>query len=378
MTESVLVHQSIDGLPPAPAFAAVARFVYQPGAVFGPAAGTGPVCMHIESGSMVFSAKGPLLHTSGSQPPTVMPPDVEFLVVAGDQLVVPGNVTHSARTQGQLPASMVGVAIFPDAPALQFPPGISFQALALGQAAILPDEPVRVDLVRRTVTDEPLRRIAGFTLLHVESGSVSVTVDGPGVAITRAPAADAPPGPPGPPEPVPPGGQVLLAAGDSGMVPTGVGIALRASGAPAVLLQATAVPDPAGRQAVVRRFYYDAWNSGRPGLVDQLFAQDFVNHVLLPGQLDGRAGVRQLLDGLSTAFPDGSVSIDLQFAQADRVVTRHTFRGTHRGTFLGVAPTQRPVTVTGIDLHLVDGGTIRQAWGYLDLVGLAGQLGVLP
>jgi len=378
MPESVLVRQTIGGLPPAPAFAAVARFVYQPGAVFGPAAGTGPVCMYIEAGGMTFTGQGPLLLTSGAAEPRWMPSGIGFQVVAGDQLVVPGNVTHSASTIGTDPASMVGVAMFPSAPPLQFPPGISFEALALGQFDSLPGEPVLVELDRHELPDgatRPISRPAGFTLLHLESGSLGIDADLPGAAVVRA-AAAGPPGPPGPPEPIPAGGHVVLAAGDAASVPAGVGLAVRAIG-PTSYLQASAAPDAASRRALVNQYYYDAWDGRNPALVDQLFAPGFLNHHLLNGQAGGRAGVRQLLETLHKAFPDGSLSVDLQLAQADQVVTRHTFRGTHQGRFMGVPATGRQVRITGIDLHTVEAGAIQQAWGYLDLAGLARQLGVL-
>ncbi|MEU5847003.1 ester cyclase family protein [Saccharopolyspora shandongensis] len=131
-------------------------------------------------------------------------------------------------------------------------------------------------------------------------------------------------------------------------------------------------------KALARRFFYDVWSNGKLELIDELFAPEFTNGLPLPGQRPGVAGVRQLVRRLRSAFPDGSVSVDLQLATEDRVVSRYTFRGTHRGTFRGVPATGKTVEVTGIGIHAVGpGGRITAHWGYFDDMTLIMQLGLL-
>jgi predicted ester cyclase len=55
-----------------------------------------------------------------------------------------------------------------------------------------------------------------------------------------------------------------------------------------------------------------------------------------------------------------------------------TPRGTHQGVFQGIPPTGRPVTLTGISIWRVNGGTIVESWHELDTLGLIQQLGVIP
>jgi hypothetical protein len=52
-----------------------------------------------------------------------------------------------------------------------------------------------------------------------------------------------------------------------------------------------------------------------------------------------------------SAFPDLRITFDEQVAEGDRVVTRWTCRGTHKGELMGVAPTGKQVTVTGSPHH---------------------------
>jgi steroid delta-isomerase-like uncharacterized protein len=128
---------------------------------------------------------------------------------------------------------------------------------------------------------------------------------------------------------------------------------------------------------VVNRYFYDAWNAGNIDLIDELLSSNFVNHIRIDGQLPGRAGVKQLLQRLRHAFPDASVSVDLMVHEADRVATRFTIRGTHRGTILGLAATDKRVEFTGITIFRVTSGQIVEGWGYLDLATLLLQTGAL-
>lgn len=60
------------------------------------------------------------------------------------------------------------------------------------------------------------------------------------------------------------------------------------------------------------------------------------------------------------------------------VVTRWTFRGTHTGELMGIAPTGKQVTVTGISIDRVVGGKIVEEWNEMDDLGMMEQLGVVP
>ena len=56
-------------------------------------------------------------------------------------------------------------------------------------------------------------------------------------------------------------------------------------------------------------------------------------------------------------------SIDDMIAENDRVVLRVTSRGTHRGDFQGVAPTDRRVEFTGIVIYRIAGHKIAESSG---------------
>ena len=76
------------------------------------------------------------------------------------------------------------------------------------------------------------------------------------------------------------------------------------------------------------------------------------------------------------AFPDGKFDIEDVLADGDRVAVRQTFRGTHNGDFLGIAPTGRKVAVSAMVVYRVLGRQIAECWWNADVLGLLQQLGV--
>jgi steroid delta-isomerase-like uncharacterized protein len=130
-------------------------------------------------------------------------------------------------------------------------------------------------------------------------------------------------------------------------------------------------------KALVRRFDEEVWNGRNLSRVDELFADNHIFRAAGSPPLD-REGHRQMIAHFQDAFPDGRNTSEELLAEGDKVVQRWTFRGTHQGAFQGIPPTGRPVTLTGISIWRVDGGTIVESWHELDTLGLMQQLGVIP
>jgi predicted ester cyclase len=45
---------------------------------------------------------------------------------------------------------------------------------------------------------------------------------------------------------------------------------------------------------------------------------------------------------------------------------------------MGIAPTGKSITITGIEINRIAAGKIVEGWSNFDLLGLLQQLGVLP
>ena len=131
-------------------------------------------------------------------------------------------------------------------------------------------------------------------------------------------------------------------------------------------------------EAVVRRAF-DEVAMGDMTTVDEIIAPEFVRHDLAGGpEAHGPDGVKRLIAGLRTGFPDLQTTIDDIFSDGEKVVVRFTASGTHSGPFMGIAPTGRAATWSGVNIYRVSGGRIRETWQLADGLGLLRQLGAAP
>jgi steroid delta-isomerase-like uncharacterized protein len=112
--------------------------------------------------------------------------------------------------------------------------------------------------------------------------------------------------------------------------------------------------------------------------VEEIIASDEVDHALPPGVPAGLEGVKQVFRLLHTAFPDLQIEIEDLIAEGDKVVGRVTARGTHRGEFMGIAPSGKPVSFNAIDVVRIAGGKIVERWSQADNLALLQQLGAFP
>ena len=129
---------------------------------------------------------------------------------------------------------------------------------------------------------------------------------------------------------------------------------------------------------LVRRFIEEFQSGNNESVAEELLAPDFLDHSPFPGVAPDRDGVKRLFAALHVAFPDLRATIHDQLAEGDRVATRKTFRGTHRGEFLGISPTGRMVTFDVVDIVRIDKGRIAEHWNVVDLMGLLQQIGMTP
>src|SRR5262245_53489362 len=98
----------------------------------------------------------------------------------------------------------------------------------------------------------------------------------------------------------------------------------------------------------VRRLV-DAYNKRTLDEFDSLLSDDVVL-VRDEEKAHGRAGFKAVLDRLQRAFPDIQYRVVDTIIAGDKIVLRWEARGTHRGEYLGVTATGRPVSYSGITI----------------------------
>ncbi|WP_254020012.1 ester cyclase [Mesorhizobium escarrei] len=84
---------------------------------------------------------------------------------------------------------------------------------------------------------------------------------------------------------------------------------------------------------------------------------------------------RKSLTEFFAGFPDGHHVMDDFVSDADKVVTRGRFQGTHTGIFHGVEPSGNCVSVGVIHIDRVENGIVVEHFGQLDGLGLMHQIG---
>jgi steroid delta-isomerase-like uncharacterized protein len=130
-------------------------------------------------------------------------------------------------------------------------------------------------------------------------------------------------------------------------------------------------------KAVIRRFY-EEFNKQNPAGVVELCAPDYVRHGtgVLPDM--DLAGMKQVMIAIWAAFPDLHDTLEDLIAEGDKVVARTTISGAHRGDFMGIPPTGKRVSFTGIRIDRIKDGKVVESWGNEDDLGLMQQLGAVP
>ena len=122
-------------------------------------------------------------------------------------------------------------------------------------------------------------------------------------------------------------------------------------------------------KAVIQRFYDEVVNQKHMDFMDEAFDPQMVTHDLGP-----TPDVGMLFAGL----PDLHVTVDHWIIDGDMVTSIVTFSGTHQAEMMGVAPTNKPVTWTHIDVHRVKNGKIVEVWHNIPMGDILQQIGYQP
>ncbi len=131
-------------------------------------------------------------------------------------------------------------------------------------------------------------------------------------------------------------------------------------------------------KALIQRFVEEAFNRGNLDVADEIYAPNFISHEPTGPEERSPEYVKQFVNTYRTAFPDGHTTIENLIAEGDEVAYRWTFRGTHQGELMGITPTGKEVTITGITIDSISGGRIAEEWNNFDQLGMLQQLGVVP
>jgi steroid delta-isomerase-like uncharacterized protein len=120
---------------------------------------------------------------------------------------------------------------------------------------------------------------------------------------------------------------------------------------------------------------FEALNAGDLDACIELVSPDLIiNLAELPEPLHGRDIWRQGAAMFRSAFPDLHAEIEDIFGSGDRVAVRLTMSATHRGEYLGIPATGRPVSYVSHEFYRVEDGLIAEEWLCSDTTSLLRQI----
>jgi predicted ester cyclase len=129
---------------------------------------------------------------------------------------------------------------------------------------------------------------------------------------------------------------------------------------------------------IARQLFEEPWK-GNFDVIDKYVDTSYTGYdPSLPEPVRGPKGFKEFVQQYLSAFSDGRVTVDQQFAEGDFVATRWTGRGTHDGDLMGIAPTRKQVTVTGISISRFQNGKLVEDWSAWDTLGMLQQVGAVP
>ena len=131
-------------------------------------------------------------------------------------------------------------------------------------------------------------------------------------------------------------------------------------------------------KALSRRVIEEIFNKQNLALADELIDTNFVDHGIAGMGFKGPEGFKQFVTTFITGFPDIRLTIDDMVAEGDKVALRLTAQGTHKGDFMGIAPTGKHITASGILIQRIANNKCVEGWLVNDNLGMMQQLGVVP
>lgn len=130
-------------------------------------------------------------------------------------------------------------------------------------------------------------------------------------------------------------------------------------------------------KAIIRRFFEVGPSKGNLAAANELLSPKFSLHTPLPSA-PGVQGIDDIITTCRMAFEHLNVIVEDMIAEGDKVAARFTAHGIHKGSFMNLPPTGRPITMTGIEIFRIEDGKIVELWAEANLLGLMVQLGIIP
>jgi steroid delta-isomerase-like uncharacterized protein len=128
----------------------------------------------------------------------------------------------------------------------------------------------------------------------------------------------------------------------------------------------------------MQRFYDELLGEGNFDVIDEIVTDDVVDHEAMPGQPEGKEGVRWFAELMRGAFSDFKATMGPSLESGDLACAQLTITAKHTGEFMGVPATDKDIEIESIDIVRLEDGKCAEHWGVTDNMALMQQLGAIP
>jgi steroid delta-isomerase-like uncharacterized protein len=130
---------------------------------------------------------------------------------------------------------------------------------------------------------------------------------------------------------------------------------------------------------LIQLFYDEMLTNGNLDGLDELVTDDVVDHQQgLPGQPEGKEGVRFFVETMRGAFSDLQASVGPSVESGDMAAAEVTITGKHTGEFMGVPASNKSFEIQTVDIVRIEDGKCAEHWGVTDNMSLMQQIGAVP
>lgn len=129
-------------------------------------------------------------------------------------------------------------------------------------------------------------------------------------------------------------------------------------------------------KALAKKWILEGWNQNRnKEVVSDVFAADWIDgNPTFADQPKGIDGAMYYVDVYRKIFPDIQFELTHIIAEEDHVCFRAKMTATHEGEFMGIPPTHKKISFTGIVIHRIENGKFAESWNEIDLLSIRQQL----
>ena len=114
---------------------------------------------------------------------------------------------------------------------------------------------------------------------------------------------------------------------------------------------------------VIKYFYEVVVSENLLDELPQYISEDCVQKVDKNEIFIGINGMRKHLEAVKKTYPDYTMDIIRQFEDGEIVISEFIMRGTHKGEFKGITPTDKIIEMAGVDIDRVVNGKIVEHGG---------------